>query len=132
MSNNIGKVVQVIGPVVDVRFDAGHLPAIYNAIHIYHDHKAHDRQKIVVEVMQHLGDDTVRCVAMSSTDGMTRNMEAEDTGNPISVPVGEGCLLYTSFGYFNCYMGYYGYCNTDNSTSHPGTKIGACRLAKYS
>ena len=51
MSNNIGKVVQVIGPVVDVRFDAGHLPAIYNAIHIYHDHKAHDRQKIVVEVM---------------------------------------------------------------------------------
>ncbi len=62
MSNNIGKVVQVIGPVVDVRFDAGHLPAIYNAIHIYHDHKAHDRQKIVVEVMQHLGDDTVRCV----------------------------------------------------------------------
>lgn len=45
MSNNIGKVVQVIGPVVDVRFDAGHLPAIYNAIHIYHDHKAHDRQK---------------------------------------------------------------------------------------
>lgn len=92
MSNNIGKVVQVIGPVVDVRFDAGHLPAIYNAIHIYHDHKAHDRQKIVVEVMQHLGDDTVRCVAMSSTDGMTRNMEAEDTGAPISVPVGEGVL----------------------------------------
>ena len=68
MSNNIGKVVQVIGPVVDVRFEAGHLPAIYNAIHIYHDHKAHDRQKIVVEVMQHLGDDMVRCVAMSSTD----------------------------------------------------------------
>ena len=78
MSNNIGKVVQVIGPVVDVRFEAGHLPAIYNAIHIYHDHKAHDRQKIVVEVMQHLGDDMVRCVAMSSTDGMTRGMEAED------------------------------------------------------
>ncbi|ETJ44885.1 ATP synthase subunit beta, partial [human gut metagenome] len=52
MSNNIGKVVQVIGPVVDVRFDAGHLPSIYNAINIYHDHKAHDRQKIVVEVMQ--------------------------------------------------------------------------------
>ena len=92
MSNNIGKVVQVIGPVVDVRFDAGHLPAIYNAIHIYHDHKAHDRQKIVVEVMQHLGDDTVRCVAMSSTDGMTRNMDAEDTGAPVSVPVGEGVL----------------------------------------
>ena len=92
MSNNIGKVVQVIGPVVDVRFDAGYLPSIYNAINIYHDHKAHDRQKIVVEVMQHLGDDTVRCVAMSSTDGMTRNMEAEDTGAPISVPVGEGVL----------------------------------------
>ena len=92
MSNNIGKVVQVIGPVVDVRFEAGHLPAIYNAIHIYHDHKAHDRQKIVVEVMQHLGDDMVRCVAMSSTDGMTRGMEAEDMGTAISVPVGEGVL----------------------------------------
>ena len=92
MSNNIGKVVQVIGPVVDVRFDAGHLPSIYNAINIYHDHKAHDRQKIVVEVMQHLGDDTVRCVAMSSTDGMTRNMDAEDTGAAIAVPVGEGVL----------------------------------------
>jgi len=92
MSNNIGKVVQVIGPVVDVRFEAGHLPAIYNAIHIYHDHKAHDRQKIVVEVMQHLGDDMVRCVAMSSTDGMTRGMEAEDMGTAISIPVGEGVL----------------------------------------
>ena len=92
MSNYIGKVVQVIGPVVDVRFENGKLPAIYNAIHIYHDHKAHDRQKIVVEVMQHLGDDTVRCVAMSSTDGMTRGMEAEDTGAAIAVPVGEGVL----------------------------------------
>ena len=98
MSNNIGKVVAGHRPSCRRALPiAGHLPAIYNAIHIYHDHKAHDRQKIVVEVMQHLGDDTVRCVAMSSTDGMTRNMEAEDTGNPISVPVGEGVIGPVSF-----------------------------------
>ena len=79
MSTNIGKVVQVIGPVVDVVFPKGELPAIYNAISIK---KGDDQEtsKIVVEVMQHLGDDTVRCVAMSSTDGLTRGMEAVDTG----------------------------------------------------
>lgn len=92
MSNNIGKVVQVIGPVVDILFTAGNLPAIYNAIHIK---KVDDQGKedvIVVEVMQHLGDDTVRAVAMSSTDGLTRGMEAVDTGAAISVPVGDGVL----------------------------------------
>ncbi|MBS4913408.1 MAG: F0F1 ATP synthase subunit beta [Veillonella sp.] len=92
MSNNIGKVVQVIGPVVDILFTAGNLPAIYNAIHIK---KVDDQGKedvIIVEVMQHLGDDTVRAVAMSSTDGLTRGMEAVDTGAAISVPVGDGVL----------------------------------------
>ena len=90
MSTNIGKVVQVIGPVVDVVFPKGELPAIYNAITITKgDEQA---SKIVVEVMQHLGDDTVRCVAMSSTDGLTRGMEAVDTGAAISVPVGDGVL----------------------------------------
>ena len=91
MSTNIGKVVQVIGPVVDVVFPKGELPAIYNAISIK---KGDDQEtsKIVVEVMQHLGDDTVRCVAMSSTDGLTRGMEAVDTGAAISVPVGDGVL----------------------------------------
>lgn len=87
--STIGKVVQVIGPVVDILFPSGSLPAIYNAIHIK---KEDTNEKIVVEVMQHLGDDTVRCVAMSSTDGLTRGMAAEDTGAPISIPVGEGVL----------------------------------------
>ena len=73
MSTNIGKVVQVIGPVVDVVFPKGELPAIYNAITITKG--GEQASKIVVEVMQHLGDDTVRCVAMSSTDGLSRGME---------------------------------------------------------
>ena len=89
MSNHIGKVVQVIGPVVDVVFEAGQLPAIYNAIHI---ERGEEQGKTVVEVMQHLGDDTVRCVSMSSTDGLTRGMPAIDTGAAIAVPVGEGVL----------------------------------------
>ena len=91
MSTNIGKVVQVIGPVVDVVFPKGELPAIYNAITITKGDEQ-ETSKIVVEVMQHLGDDTVRCVAMSSTDGLTRGMEAVDTGAAISVPVGDGVL----------------------------------------
>lgn len=92
MSNPTGKVVQVIGPVVDILFPAGSLPGIYNAIRIESDGSDEDKINIVAEVMQHLGDDTVRCVAMSSTDGLTRGMEAIDTGAPISVPVGEGVL----------------------------------------
>lgn len=92
MSNNIGKVVQVIGPVVDILFTAGNLPAIYNAIHIKKVDDQGKEEVIVVEVMQHLGDDTVRAVAMSSTDGLTRGMEAVDTGAAISVPVGDGVL----------------------------------------
>ena len=92
MSNNIGKVVQVIGPVIDVRFASeADLPAIYNAIRITggSGERAID---LIVEVMQHLGDDVVRCVAMSSTDGVVRGMAAEDTGSPIKVPVGAGVL----------------------------------------
>ena len=91
MSTNIGKVVQVIGPVVDVQFAPGQLPAIYNALHIEPQGEG-IKNRIVVEVMQHLGDDTVRCVAMSSTDGLTRNMDVIDTGAAISVPVGDGVL----------------------------------------
>ncbi|MDY3974631.1 F0F1 ATP synthase subunit beta [uncultured Veillonella sp.] len=92
MSNNIGKVVQVIGPVVDILFTAGNLPAIYNAINIKKVDDQGKEEVIVVEVMQHLGDDTVRAVAMSSTDGLTRGMDAVDTGAAISVPVGDGVL----------------------------------------
>jgi F-type H+-transporting ATPase subunit beta len=86
-----GRVIQVIGPVIDVEFPPEQLPKIYNAVTV--DEKLGDVQiKLTAEVMQHLGDNTVRCVAMSSTDGLTRGMKAEDTGKPISVPVGKGTL----------------------------------------
>ena len=86
-----GKVVQVIGPVVDIEFPAGELPEILNAIKIdgkVADHEIH----LTVEVMQHLGDSVTRCIAMSSTDGLMRGMAADDTGGPIKVPVGEATL----------------------------------------
>jgi F-type H+-transporting ATPase subunit beta len=85
---NIGKITQVIGAVLDIKFTSGRLPAIYEAIHI----RQKDGERLVVEVAQHLGDDTVRCIAMGSTDGLVRGMEAEATGAPISVPVGEKTL----------------------------------------
>lgn len=92
MSKNIGKVVQVIGPVVDVRFSSEkELPFIYNALHITGG-SGDQAIDLVAEVMQQLGDDVVRCVAMSSTDGLVRGMDAEDTGKSIQVPVGEGVL----------------------------------------
>ncbi len=84
-----GHIVQVQGPVVDIGFAAGELPAIYNAITIK---EAVRKISLTVEVAQHLGNDVVRCIAMSSTDGLVRGMPAEDAGQPISVPVGEGTL----------------------------------------
>ena len=89
--NNTGRVLQVIGPVIDVEFLPEQLPAIYNAISIEGDNDG-AKIKIIAEVMQHLGDSTVRCVAMSSTDGLMRGMAAIDTGAPIKVPVGQGTL----------------------------------------
>ena len=83
-----GKIVQVIGPVVDIRFTSDHLPAIRNAIHITFP----DGRQMTVEVAQHVGDDIVRCIAMSSTDGLVRGMDCVDTGAPIMVPVGEEVL----------------------------------------
>lgn len=87
-----GKIVQVVGPVVDIKFPPNGLPAIYNAIKI--DGEVGDGQKIhlTTEVMQHIGNDVVRTVAMSSTDGLVRGMDAVDTGAPIRVPVGPGTL----------------------------------------
>lgn len=86
-----GKIVQVIGPVVDIEFPAESLPEILNAVTI--KGKSGDIDiDLVVEVMQHLGDNVTRCIAMSSTDGLTRGMEAEDTSAPIRVPVGEATL----------------------------------------
>ena len=89
--NNTGHVIQVIGPVVDVEFLPDQLPAIYNAV-LIEGEDVGVQVKITAEVMQHLGDSTVRCVAMSSTDGLKRGMKALDTGAPIKVPVGPGTL----------------------------------------
>ena len=85
--HNIGTVVQVIGPVLDIRFADGELPNLLSAIEVQDG----DR-KVTAEVAQHIGDNVVRCIAMSSTDGLRRGIEAVDTGAPISVPVGECCL----------------------------------------
>ena len=88
----VGKVVQVIGAVVDIAFDDDkELPAIYNAIHVKDD-KASVPVDVICETMQHLGDGVVRTVAMSSTDGMVRGMPAIDTGRAIAAPVGDGVL----------------------------------------
>ncbi len=84
---NKGKIVQIIGPVVDVVFDEKHMPAIFNALTV-----VNDGQQLVLEVQSHLGDGWVRSVAMGSTDGLQRGMEVTDTGDPISVPVGEEVL----------------------------------------
>lgn len=88
----VGKVVQVTGPVVDIRFPDKHLPKIYNAIKIDGISGTNKVIHLTTEVMQHIGEDTVRTVAMSSTDGLRRDMDALDTGAPITVPVGDGCL----------------------------------------
>lgn len=85
---NLGKITQIIGAVLDIKFSAGSLPEINDAIKI----PLKDSGELVVEVSQHLGDDTVRCIAMGSTDGLVRGMEAIATGAPITVPVGENTL----------------------------------------
>jgi F-type H+/Na+-transporting ATPase subunit beta len=87
-----GRVVQVIGPVVDIEFEGGHLPAIYNAVRITSDAAGGGTIDVIAEVEQHLGENRVRTVAMKPTDGMQRGMKAIDTGGPISMPVGEATL----------------------------------------
>ncbi len=89
---NIGKVVQVIGPVIDVEFAAERLPELYTALKVDAPGTAGERVRLVAEVQQHIGRNQVRAVAMSSTDGLVRGMEAADTGGPISVPVGKHAL----------------------------------------
>jgi F-type H+/Na+-transporting ATPase subunit beta len=89
---NIGRLVQVIGPVVDVAFEEGNLPSIMNAIAITNPTINDVEDNLIVEVAQHLGDNVVRCIAMDITDGLVRGMKAKDTGGPISVPVGPECL----------------------------------------
>ena len=87
MAKNIGTVTQVIGPVLDIRFPEGCLPELLHAVEI-----PNGEDTIVAEVAQHLGDNVVRAIAMSSTDGLQRGVSATDTGSPITVPVGESCL----------------------------------------
>jgi len=89
---NTGKIVQIIGPVVDVEFETDNLPAIYSALIINRKNVDGKDEELVLEVQQHLGEDRVRAVAMDSTDGLVRGMEVIDTGGPISVPVGPQTL----------------------------------------
>jgi F-type H+-transporting ATPase subunit beta len=88
----IGRIVQIIGPVIDVEFEAGNLPEIYNALRVHADTKETGTIDVIAEVEQHLGENRVRAVAMKPTDGMQRGMSAEDLGAPISVPVGPETL----------------------------------------
>ena len=92
MNGAKGKIIQIIGPVVDIEFGDGHLPAIYNAIRIPRTTTEGKEYNLIVEVQQHLGEDRVRTVAMDTTDGLVRGADAFDTGEPISVPVGPATL----------------------------------------
>src|SRR3970040_1722617 len=89
---NLGRITQVSGPVVDVEFPEGNLPPIYNALQITNPAINDQPWNLVVEVAQHLGEKTVRTIAMDSTDGLVRGQEARDTGDVIRVPVGEATL----------------------------------------
>ncbi len=87
-ASHAGRVIQITGPVVDIEFPAGHLPSIYNAVEVMRG----DGGKIICEVQQHLGNNWVRSVAMTTTDGLARGVAAVDTGSPITVPVGQATL----------------------------------------
>src|SRR5436190_13690619 len=93
MAQNIGKVIQISGPAVDIQFGEANLPSIYQAIRITSEgFNVPEPISIIAEVQQHLGEGRVRCVAMEATEGMVRGMKAIDLGGPISVPVGRGTL----------------------------------------
>nr|MDA8272431.1 F0F1 ATP synthase subunit beta [Deltaproteobacteria bacterium] len=89
---NEGVVAQVIGPVVDVKFESGLLPPIYNALSLTNPRISNKENNLVLEAAQHLGEDTVRCIALDATDGLYRGMKVIDTGNKITVPVGKDVL----------------------------------------
>src|SRR5262245_30458685 len=93
MAENVGKVIQIAGPAVDVQFSERALPPIYQAVRVTSEgFTVPEPIDVVLEVQQHLGEGRVRCVAMQATDGMVRGMKAIDLGGPISVPVGKGTL----------------------------------------
>src|SRR3954462_14721023 len=91
-AQSMGRIKQVIGPIVDVEFEPGHLPAIFNAVKVTNTTISNTEWNLVLEVAQHLGESTVRCVSMDSTDGLVRGTPAVDTGNQIMVPVGRETL----------------------------------------
>ena len=91
-TQNIGKITQIIGPVMDIAFPVGQMPNIYNAVVIKGRNEAGQELSVTCEVQQLLGDNRVRAIAMSATDGLMRGMEVTDTGAPLSVPVGEATL----------------------------------------
>src|SRR5579862_2609944 len=93
MAENVGHVIQILGPAVDVQFSEATMPPIYQALRVVSDgFKVPAPINVILEVQQHLGEGRVRCVAMEATDGMVRGMKVIDTGGPISVPVGRGTL----------------------------------------
>src|SRR3954468_20201101 len=91
-SQNLGRVKQVIGPIVDVEFTSGRLPAIYDAVRLTNSSIGDQEWNLVLEVAQHLGENTVRCVSMDSTEGLIRGQSVLDTGNQIQMPVGRETL----------------------------------------
>ncbi len=92
MSENYGVVKQVMGPVIDVEFTNGKIPAIYNALKLTNKAISNQEWNLTVEVATHLGDNMVRCIAMDSTEGLSRGLQVRDTGKPIQAPVGRECL----------------------------------------
>src|SRR6266704_6471091 len=93
MPENVGKVIQITGPAVDVQFTAAAMPPIYEALRVVSDgFKVPNPISVILEVQQHLGEGRVRCIAMEATDGMVRGMKAIDLAGPISAPVGHGTL----------------------------------------
>jgi F-type H+/Na+-transporting ATPase subunit beta len=92
MTTATGRVVQVTGPVLDVQFDAGHLPALYNALTVSNPAISDEEDNLVLEVAQHLGENTVRCISMDATEGLSRGLAVKDTGGPIQMPVGQAVL----------------------------------------
>ena len=91
-TGNVGKITQVIGAVIDVEFKDGKLPPIFNALTVSNPAIDERADNLILEVAQHLGERTVRCIGMDTTDGLVRGMEARDTGDSIRVPVGEATL----------------------------------------
>ncbi|HIF24250.1 MAG TPA: F0F1 ATP synthase subunit beta, partial [Gemmatimonadetes bacterium] len=88
----VGQITQVMGPVLDVKFGAGTLPSIYNALKVSNPAISDVEGNLTIEVAQHLGENTVRCIAMDTTEGLARGMDVTDTGGPIAIPVGPEVL----------------------------------------